>query len=116
MNFHILTQSKDLNTVSAVFHIPVPDTLNTAGISWREAVVKELGTVTSVLADIDPSEMALLENGALIEKKESVRFSSIYLTNAQRLQEIKDRYNLLKTQLVEEKQITLDFMGYEGDV
>lgn len=116
MGFHILTQAKDQNTVNVVFHIPVPATLNEAGITWREAVVREIGTVSSVLPDIEPAELILLESGALIEKSESVRFSSIYLTNAQRLQEIKDRYNILKIELIAEKQITLAFMGYGGDV
>lgn len=116
MNFHILTQSKERDTINVVFHIPITTSLNAVGISWRDAVVKELGTVTSVLTDIDPAEMALLESGALVEKVENVRFSSLFITNNQRLQEIKDRYTALETQLYEEKQITLDFMGYEGDV
>lgn len=116
MDFHILTQTKDQNTVNVVFHIPVPVTLNDAGITWREAVIREIGTVSSVLSNIESAELLLLESGALIEKSESVRFSSIYLTNAQRLQEVKDRYNVLKVSLIEEKQITLNFMGYGGNV
>jgi len=116
MDFHILTQAKDKNTVNVVFHIPVPAALNLAGITWQEAVVREIGTVSSVLPNISPAELALLESGALIERTENVRFSSIYLTNTQRLQEIKNRYTILKASLIEEKQITLNFMGFEGEV
>lgn len=116
MNFHILTQQKNQNTVNVIFHVPVPATNNEANITWQEAIVKEAGTISSTLPDIEPAELTLLQSGALIEKSESVRFSSIYLTNAQRLQEVKDRYNMLKTELIIEKQITLAFMGYGGDV
>jgi len=115
-DFHILTQAKDQNTVNVVFHIPVPATKNEAGITWQEAVVKEAGTINSVLPDITPAELTLLETGELIEKSENVRFSSIYLTDIERLQQVKDRYETLKTSLIEEKQITLNFMGLEGKV
>lgn len=119
MDFHILTQSKDQNTINAVLHIPVPASNNDAGITWQQAVVKEAGgadNIVSVLPDVESTELTAMKSGALIEKIENVRFSSIFLTNAQRLQEVKDRYNVLKTLLIEEKQITLNFMGYGGDV
>ena len=114
---HILTQDKIQNTVNAVFHIPVPATLNEAGISWQVAVVMEAkGNITSTLHDIDPDELALLQSGALIEKVEIVRFSSVNLTNGQREQEVKDRYTTLSPELIAEKAITLAFMGYETEV
>ena len=116
MDFYILTQTKDQNTVNVVFHIPVPVGNTEVGISWREAVVKEQGEIISVLSDIDPAELTLMQSGALIEIVENVRFSSIFLTNAQRLQQVKDRYNVVKIELIAEKQITLAFMGYGGDV
>ena len=119
MDFHILTQAKDQNTVQAVFHIPVPTGNNEVGVSWRDAVVKEQGgadNITSVLLDIDPAELTNMKSEALIEKVEAVRFSSIFLDNAQRLQQVKDRYNIVKIELIVEKQITLAFMGYGGDV
>lgn len=115
MDFHILTQSKDQNTVNVVFHVVVPVADNSVGVPWKTALIKKLGVVTSVLSDIDVAELALLESGELLEKMETMRFSSIYLTNAQRLQEIKDRYTAAKTQILEELQIELNFMGYEGD-
>ena len=116
MDFHILTQAKDQNTINVVFHIPVPVGNNEVGISWRDAVVKEQGEIISVLPDIDPAELTLMQSGALIEKVENVRFSSIFLSNTQRLQQVKDRYAVVKIELIAEKQITLAFMGYGGDV
>ena len=119
MNFYILTQAKNQNTINVVFHVPVPVTNNEAGITWREAVVKEAGgadNITSVLYDILPGELNSMKTGALIEKVENMRFSSIFLTNGQRLQQVKDRYNVVKVELMAEKQITLAFIGYKGDV
>ena len=119
MNFHILTQAKDQNTIQVVFHIPIPTGNNEVGVSWRDAIVKEAGgadNIVSVLLDIDPTELTNMKSGALIELVENVRFSSIFLNNAQRLQQVKDRYNIVKTELIAEKQITLVFMGYGGDV
>ena len=117
MDIHILTQDKDVNTVNVVFHIPVPAVLNEAGISYRNAVVMEAkGEITSALYNITPAGLTLLQSGAEIEKAETVRFSSIYLTNAQRLQQVVDRYNVVKTALIAEKQITLAFMGYNTEV
>ena len=119
MDYHILTQAKDQNTIQAVFHIPVPIGNNEVGVSWRDAVVKEQGgadNIISVLLDIDPTELTNMKSGVLIEKVEAVRFSSIFLNNAQRLQQIKDRYAVVKIELIAEKQITLAFMGYGGDV
>ena len=97
----------------------MPATLNDAGLTWQQAVVAETGgsdIILSVLPVIDPVELTDMKSGALIEKVESVRFSSIYLTNAQRLQQVKDWYSALKISLIEEKQITLAFMGYSGEV
>ena len=119
MDFHILTQEINQNTINVVFHISVFATNNDAGITWQQAIVKEAGgadNIMSVLSDIEPAELTAMKSGALIEKMENVRFSSIFLNNAQRLQEVKDRYNILKTLLTEEKQITLIFMGYGGNV
>ncbi len=119
MNFYILTQAKNQNTINVVFHVPVPATNNEAGITWQEAVVKEAGgadNITSVLYDILPEELNSMKAGALIEKVENMRFSSIFLTNAQRLQQVKDRYDVVKVELMAEKQITLAFIGHKGDV
>lgn len=117
MNYHILTQAKDQNTVNVTFHVVVPVADNSVGVPWKTALLKKhKGTITSVLHGITPAELTQIETGQVIEKVETVRFSSIYLTNTQRLQEVKNRYSIVKTQLLEELQIELNFMGYEGDV
>lgn len=118
-DFHILTQDKLKKNASVIFHIPVPGTNNSAGITWQQAVVRDLGganNISSALIDIDAAEESDLKAGLIIEKVEPVKFSSINLTNPQRLAEIEARFTELMTELIAEKQITLDFIGYSGDV
>lgn len=118
-NFHILTQALSHKSVSVVFHIPIPSSNNSVGITWQQAVVKWLGgadNIVSVLPDITTQEESDIKSGALYELVKTVKFSSINLTNAQRLQEIRDEYTVDQSEFVLEKQITLDFIGYEGNV
>jgi len=116
MDIHVLQCSKDLKTVRVVFHYAVPAGNNQAGISWQNAIVMDrcgADNINSVLVDIDTDELADMKTGALIESAETIRFSSIDLTNAERLQEIKDKYNECKNKFFEDKQIELAFMGYK---
>lgn len=119
MDIHILTQAQNQKTINCIFHIPIPATgSNTASISWRDAMVKEQGgasNIQSVLPDITTEEDSALKAGAIVEVSCTVRFSSLNLTNAERLQEIKNQFNDLKAQIVAEKQIELDFMGFKTD-
>ena len=120
MDFHVLTQAMDKKTVNLVFHIPIPGTgVNEAGVQWRSALLAELGganNITSVLPNISQAELDAMKSGALLELSTSVRFSSIYLDNAQRLNEIKAAYTATKDSTLAEKQITLAFIGYQGDI
>lgn len=118
-NYHILSQDTQRKSVDVIFHIPIPATNNSAKITWQAAIVKELGgasNIVSVLPGITSEEDSSLKAGALLEKRVTVRFSSINLTNAQRLAAIKAAFTAETSALVAEKAITLDFMGYEGDV
>lgn len=119
-DYHILTQEDKKRTVSVVFHIPVPAVgTNEAGLSWRQAVVEELGgssVIVSILPGISVAEDTQLKAGEIIEKVETVRFTSVNLTKAQRKIEIEAYFNELKTDLIAEKQTTLEWIGYEGTV
>lgn len=119
MNYHILSQDENRKSVDVVFHIPIPGTLNAAGITWQAAVVKELGganAINSILPGITSEEDSALKAGALYEKQVNVRFSSISLTDVERLNQIKAAFTAEQTKLVSEKAITLNFMGLEGNV
>ncbi len=120
-NYHILTQDDKRKTANVVFHVPVPSTgTNQAGLSWRDAVVREQGgsaNIVSVLGtDIDPTEDTQLKAGEIIEKQQTVRFSSINLSSAQRQAEIEVAFTQLQSDLIAEKQITLEWIGFQGDV
>jgi len=116
MDIHVLKCSKDLKTVRVIFHYAVPEGENQAGISWQNAIVMGkggAGNIKSVLADIDTDELADMKTGALVEPGvETIRFSSINLTNTERLQEIKDKYKECKEKFLKDKQVELAFMGY----
>ena len=120
MDYHILTQALDRSTASVVFHIPIPASNNSAGISWRTAVVSEQGgaaSIVSVLPElVGTQEETDLKAGELFELSTVVRFESVNLTNGQRLSAIEAAFTEAVTSLVAEKQITLDFMGKKGDV
>lgn len=118
-DYHILSTSKDLKTVSGVYHIPIPASDNAVGVSWQEALVLSLGgadAIASVLTDITPAELSAMKAGSIFEMVGSVRFSSINITNTERLAEVETAYSEAKTDILAEKQITLNFYGKSGDV
>lgn len=118
-DYHILNTSKDLKTVGGVYHIPIPATDNVVGVSWQDALVLSLGgadAITSVLADITPAELSAMKAGSIFEKVGSVRFSSTNLTNPERLAEVEAAYTEAETDILAEKQITLNYYGKSGDV
>ena len=119
-NYHILTQAENRKSVTVVFHVPIPEAgTNQAGISWRDAVVKEQGgssEIVSVLPDITTQEHTAMKAGEIYEIQERVRFSSVTLTNAERKTQIEAWFTKLQTELVAEKQVTLEWIGLEGDV
>lgn len=118
-DYHILNTDIKLKTVSCVFHIPIPATNNAVGVSWRDALVLLLGgadAIDSVLTDITPAELSAMKAGSIYERTETVRFSSLNLTNAQRLAEVEAKYTEAETDILTEKQTTLNFYGKAGDV
>lgn len=119
-NYHILTQEKNKKNIQVLFHIPIPSTgTNEAGISWRNAVVREQGgadAIDSQLIDISAAELSALKAGEIIEKITTVHFTSVNLTNAQRKAEIEATFNALTSSIIVEKQISLEWIGYAGDV
>jgi len=88
-------------------------------VSWQDALVLSLGgadAITSVLTDITPAEESAMKAGTIFENNTTVRFSSLDLTNAERLAEVEAAYTAAETDVLAEKQITLNFYGKSGDV
>jgi hypothetical protein len=118
-DYHIQKTDVMLKTVSCVFHIPIPATNNTIGVSWQDALVLSLGgadAITSTLTDITPAEESAMKAGSIYENTATIRFSSLNLTNAERLAEVEAAYTAAKTDVLAEKQVTLNFYGKSGDV
>jgi len=120
-DYHILKQARDKKTINAVFHISVPVAgTNLAGISWRDAVVLDQGgaaNINSTLSDVvNTQEETDMKAGAIIEVPTTVRFSSINLTIPQRKAEIEAEFNSVVMSLIAEKQLDLEFMGFNADV
>lgn len=134
-DYHILRQSTNKKNVQVVFHIPVPSQgSNEAGISWQNAVridlfrKDEAGNEIapfSVLptyhpqnypAGIESAEETQISVGEIVELVKTVNFSSINLTDAQRLAEIEADFTATKTDLIAEKQIELAWTGKRDDV
>lgn len=126
-DYHILEQTRDGKQVNVVFHVTVPASgTNSAGVTWRDAVVKEREnekdesgnfiTISSMLKNINAGEATNLANGALIEVNDIVRFSRLGLTPAQKRTEIENYFNVINSNLITEKQAVLEWIGQDGDV
>ena len=119
-DYHLLTQNVESKSVSVVFHIAIPSTgENAAGISWQDAVVLEQGgseNIVSVLPGITTQEDTQLKSGALIEKRKTVRYSGIGIVPAQKKAEIEAEFNSLKASVVADKQVILEWIGYQANV
>lgn len=119
-DYHILQQDKEQKTVSVIFHIAIPAAgTNEAGLSWRDAIVRDQGgsgSISSVLTDISPTEDTKLKAGELYEQQETVRFSSKELTPSQKRTEIEAQFTAKSSEIIAEKQVTLQWIGFDANV
>jgi hypothetical protein len=118
-NYHVLFQDPDKKRVQVIFHVPVPPTgVNGAGIGWQSAVLLErqfsgqMGK--SILPNISSGELALIDNGSLLEIQDYVQFTSTNLTDSQRNAQVLASYSSMSNVALSQKQITLNFMGYNS--
>ena len=115
MDLHVLTQDPQNKTVDVVFHVAVPAGNNAAGVAWSTAVVQHLAPV-STLPGVSTTEANAVAAGTLLEVQETVRFSSVTLTNAQRLAQIRAAYTARSAALLDELGVRLNFWGYQEEV
>ncbi|MBL0710897.1 MAG: hypothetical protein JJV99_07790 [Colwellia sp.] len=115
-DIHVLKCAEDLKTIQVVFHYAIPAGDNEVNVSWHDTIVKAAGgadNIISNLYDIDADDLASMKAGTLSESVETIRFSSTTLTNYERLQEIRNKYDTCKTNFLNQAQIILAFIGYE---
>ena len=126
-DYHILAQDVEEKTINVVFHISVPSAgVNSAGILWRDAVLKEQNNliredgspviICSRIKDISIAENTGLKNGSLIERIETVRFSRLGLSSTEKKTEIEAKCKQVRANLILQKQNTLQWIGFEGNV
>lgn len=115
MDYHILDSSKKDHEVKVVFHIPVPDENNTAGISLQTALAQYKPFTESAAPEISAIEQTQLENGALYEKTETVAYDG-NMNNAQKQAIIDNRYTLLMSHIVKKIRTTLKYWGHSRNV
>jgi len=121
-DYHVLTMSPDKKTVNVVFRIPIPDEKNKAGKSYRVALVEKLthesstGTIESKSPFSSSAELTQVQSGEVYELLTSVRFSSLFLTNAQRRDELDAKFNELKTKIVNRLKTELEWWGYKRNI
>lgn len=111
-DIHVRETDRKLKSVNCVFHIDVPVTSNAVGVIWTE-VVQKARLPEPIMADNDTTENAKITAGEILEVAATVRFSSINLTNAQRLAEIEAFYNDKKAEYMTKLQGELNFFGKE---
>lgn len=118
-DYYIKELSKDLKTVNVIFHIPIPLANNPAGISYRTAFIEYKGgteKINSMMTDIKSDDLIKMKSGEIYERSFTVRFSSRFLSDAERLAEIKAAYVVMEKNLLDELKATLKYYGKEGTI
>ena len=114
-NYHILIQDLSEKTISIIFRISIPDVNNNAGIPYRTALIDYLkhsrgvDMISSISPFSDAAELQQVQSGEIYEVQQSVRFSSLALTDAQKADELDARYNELTTESLSKLQILLEW-------
>ena len=118
-DYHIRTIAANLKSASAIFHYPVQDTNNLVGTNWRTALVVSQGGADEILSwmsDVSAEELVELKSGAKYEDAVTIKFSSLELTNMQRLAELETEYTARAAAFKARNELTMNFFGKSGDV
>lgn len=117
-NYHITDLSPKEDKVKVIFHIPIPDENNSAGVNLRTALAQYISnagiTASAVPWDVSSEETQIL-NGMLYEHSETV-YVDANLTLVQKRNIIDARYTVLTTQAVSKIQSILKYWGLNRDV
>lgn len=111
-NIHILDKDTDHKTINCVFHMAVPAGNNSAGIPWQTAV-KNYFNPEPIMTYNDEAENVDIGIGAIIERQITVRFSSVSISDSDRLNEINAAYNKIKIEIITTLAEKLKFFGLE---
>lgn len=116
MEVHILEVKSD--QAKSIFHIPIPNVLNAAGISYQTALKQYNIGKEIVIPELNisyPVEYAAIENGEIYEYQITVKYSA-NLSNAQKKQVIENEYTVKKNIILNSIQERLEFWQMAWDV
>ena len=96
--------STDLKNKTATLdlYLAIPSGANDAGLTWSAAVAIDESIETETIGEIE-----------YIKQRRTFRFSSVELTNAQRLAELNAYHETAKAELTSDLADKLKFTGYE---
>jgi len=114
-NIHIREKDPQNKTVTCIFHFTVPVDVNAVGIPWNEVLQKHLNP-EPLMTDNDSTENANIVAGSVHEVQETVRFSTINLTDAERIAEVQAAYQVRQTEIFDELAAKLDYFGKEINI
>jgi len=118
-NYHVLNQHQKEHRVSVVFHVPIPDQNNFAGVNLRVAVKQFLEstveTITSQCPFIDAGELTQLQNGELFEFVDEIDVDNLS-TKAERKAQLDARFATISAIVAARVEKELDFWGLSINV
>lgn len=120
--YHILESALDGKTIKVVFHCQLSageqDWTNEAGQTsvWCILRSKDLSSQLPEFQADFPQEYTDMNAGKVLEKLETVRFSSINLTAAQKKAEIEAKYVGWRAGMVSDLTKEFEWYGYDNDV
>lgn len=118
-NYHVLNQHQKEHKVSVVFHVPIPDQANFAGVNLRVATKQFLEstveTITSRCPFIDAGELTQLQNGELFEFVDEIDVDNL-LTKAERKAQLDARFAAISAIVAARVEKELDFWGFSINV
>ena len=119
-DYHVLTMSR-LDRLDVVFHFPVPDQVNFAGVNLRVALKAHLeaaaddGIIASQYPGIQGAELTQMQAGEVYEHREAVEFDA-NLTKALKRDQVDARWTALGAIISTRVVNLLDFWGYDRTV
>lgn len=115
-DYHILRGRADGNHFTIVFHLPVPDTTNAAGFSYRAALAAQLDAEwTSMVPHILTAEETQIKAGELYELVWGYD-THPGMTLAQKRDELDAKFTAFSTSIVTQLESQFEFYGLDRDV
>ena len=115
-DYHILQGRPDGNYFTVVFHLPVPDTQNSAGFSYRQAIAAQVDPDwKSVVPHIDPAEEAAILAGELHEHAWGYDTHPGISLLAKRA-ELDAKFTSFSTAVIGQLEARFEFYGFDRDV